>query len=155
MKRNFDAFLCRGGSDRNLCLCYGIRRTRNSPVIVDSSVILAIVFREPEAHRLVDRLVSELDRGMSAVNWFETLMVVESRHGAAAADKTLLMLEQLNMEPIPFDRQHILEAQRAWRRYGKRRHAAGLNMADCAAYAAARIAGERCSSKTDITPAQW
>ncbi len=125
-------------------------------MIVDSSAILAIVFLEPEADRLVRCLVAEPERAMSAVNWFETLMVVESRHGAAAADKTLLLLEQLEMEPIPFDWQHILEAQRAWRRYGKGRHPAGLNMADCAAYAAARIAGRPLLfkgddfSKTDI-----
>ena len=33
-------------------------------------------------------------------------------------------------------------ADRAWRRFGKGRHVAGLNLGDCFAYALARITGE-------------
>jgi len=98
---------------------------------------------------------------MSAVNWFETLIVAESRYGAEAADKILLLLHQLEVEAIPFDAQHIFEAQRAWRRFGKGHHPAALNMSDCAAYAAARIADDSLLftgedfSRTDILPVEW
>jgi ribonuclease VapC len=130
-------------------------------LIIDSSAILAIAFLELDAARLVNALVSAPHRGMSAVNWFETLMVAESRYGAQGADKTLLLLHQLEVEAIPFDAQHIFEAHRAWRRYGKGHHPAGLNMSDCAAYAAARIADDLLLftgedfSRTDIQRVEW
>jgi ribonuclease VapC len=130
-------------------------------LISDSSAILAIAFLEPGAVRLVNALVSAPYRAMAAVNWFETLIVAESRYGAQGADKTLLLLHQLEVEAIPFDVQHIFEAQRAWRRYGKGRHPAALNMSDCAAYAAARIADDSLLftgegfSRTDIRRVEW
>jgi len=49
----------------------------------------------------------------------------------------------------------------AWRRFGKGRHPAALNMADCAAYATAVIAGEPLLFKgndfaqTDVAHVNW
>ena len=33
-------------------------------------------------------------------------------------------------------------ARRAWRKYGKGRHPAGLNLGDCASYALSKVTGE-------------
>jgi len=43
---------------------------------------------------------------------------------------------------VPFDREQAGVARDAWRRYGKGRHPAGLNFADCCAYALAATSGE-------------
>ncbi len=118
-------------------------------MVIDSSAILAIMLNEPEADYFLDQIVSERRRCMSAVNWLETLIVMEGKHSREQADKTQLALQELEIETIPFDREHVWEAQAAWRRFGKGRHPAALNMGDCAAYAASRIRGEPLLFKGD------
>lgn len=41
---------------------------------------------------------------------------------------------------IPFEEEHWNEAAAAFRRYGKGRHPAGLNLGNCMTYATARLA---------------
>lgn len=130
-------------------------------MIVDSSAILAIAFQEPEAVRLAAAIASAPEQRISSVNWLETMMVVESRAGALAADDALLILGQLAVETLPFDAAHMHEAHEAWRRYGKGRHPAALNLGDCCAYAASRIEGQPLLfkgndfGKTDVEKASW
>ncbi|HTA45962.1 MAG TPA: type II toxin-antitoxin system VapC family toxin [Bryobacteraceae bacterium] len=130
-------------------------------MVIDTSALLTIIFQEPEAERMTTAVVRSPRRSMSAVNWFEALMVIESRLGDASADEAMLILEELDVSPIPFDKQHMHEARSAWRRFGKGRHAAGLNMADCCAYAAAALADEPLLfkgndfAKTDLRAAEW
>ncbi len=130
-------------------------------MIVDSSAILAIAFQEPEAVRFVSAIVDAPIRHMSSVNWLETMMVIESRAGLLAADDTLLILAQLEVETLAFDAAHMHEAHEAWRRYGKGRHPASLNLGDCCAYAASKIEGRPLLfkgndfEKTDVEKAPW
>jgi ribonuclease VapC len=130
-------------------------------MIVDSSAIVAIALQEPESARLVSAIVQSPERQMSTVNWLETMMVVEARSGASAADDTLLILAQLGVTALPFDEAQMYEAQEAWRRYGKGRHPAALNLGDCCAYAASRIEGRPLLfkgsdfEKTDVERAAW
>jgi len=108
-------------------------------MIIDSSAILAIAFQEPEARRFASAIVQASARHISSVNWLETMMVIESRAGAVAADEALLILSQLAIETLPFDAAQMQEAHEAWRRFGKGRHPAALNLGDCCAYAASKI----------------
>jgi ribonuclease VapC len=78
-------------------------------VMIDSSAVLAVVFQEPEAHRMATAIASATVRRMSAVNWLEVLMVVEGRYGAESADEALLILQDLEVDPVPFD------ANRCWK----------------------------------------
>lgn len=50
---------------------------------------------------------------------------------------------------IEFGPRHWQEAVAAWWRFGRSRHPAGLNLGDCLAYAAARVAGESLLAKGD------
>jgi len=43
---------------------------------------------------------------------------------------------------VPMDAGQAELARSAWRRFGKGRHPAGLNIGDCCAYALARYTGE-------------
>jgi len=43
---------------------------------------------------------------------------------------------------VPVDEDQVGEARRAWRRFGKGRHAANLNYADLFSYALSRTTGE-------------
>jgi ribonuclease VapC len=130
-------------------------------MIIDSSAILAIAFQEPEATRFASAIINAPDRHISAVNWLETMIVVESRAGTDAADDVHLMMGQLGVQPLPFDAIHMHEAHEAWRAYGKGRHPAALNLGDCCAYAASRIEGQPLLFKgndfeqTDVDRASW
>ena len=130
-------------------------------MMIDSSAILAIVFQEPCAERMAAAIAASPVRRMSTVNWLETLIVVEGRHGAESADDALLILQDLEVEPVPFDREQMVEARTAWRRFGKGRHPAKLNLGDCCAYAAAVTHAEPLLykgddfSRTDLPRAEW
>lgn len=130
-------------------------------MVIDSSAILAIVFQEPKARQMAEAIVRAPVRRMSAVNWLESLLVVEARHGAESADETLLILRDLEIQALPFDLDQMHEARAAWRRFGKGRHPAGLNLGDCCAYAAAITSGEPLLykgddfQKTDVNAAEW
>jgi ribonuclease VapC len=130
-------------------------------MIIDSSAVLAIAFQEPEAERFATAIAEAPERAISAVNWLEVMMVVESRNGEESADDVLLILEQLGVETLAFDAGQAYEAREAWRRFGKGRHPAGLNLGDCCAYAAANIKGRpllfkgRDFEQTDVAQAHW
>ena len=83
-------------------------------MIIDSSAILAIVFDEPEAVRMANAIAAASSRRMSAVNWLETLMVAEGRHGPESADDALLILREFEVEALAFDRDQMIEARSAW-----------------------------------------
>lgn len=118
-------------------------------MIVDSSAVLAIAFQEPEAERFATAIAEAPERAMSAVNWLEVMMVVENRYGEESADDVLLILEQLGVEILPFDAEQANEARAAWQRFGKGRHPAGLDLGDCAAYAASVVTGRPLLFKGD------
>ena len=69
-------------------------------------------------------------------------MVVESRAGAAGGDDLDYFMERgpIELEPVTAAQAHA--ARRAWRRFGKGNHPAGLNFGDCFAYALAEVTQE-------------
>ena len=111
-------------------------------MIVDSSAILAILYREPEAERFETAIASAPDCRMSVVNGLEASIAVEGRGGAAAGYALDRFLEAAEIELAPVTAEHMEAARRAWRRFGKGNHPAGLNFGDCFAYALAKTAGE-------------
>lgn len=51
-------------------------------------------------------------------------------------------LRRLSLEVVSFNAEQSALARLAFRRFGKGRHPAGLNLGDCAAYALSRWSGE-------------
>lgn len=79
---------------------------------------------------------------MSAVNLFESALVAESRKGEIGRDWLDLLIADTRMEIVPFDGAQAQAARAGWRSFGKGRHPAALNFADCCAYALAKLSGE-------------
>ena len=107
-------------------------------MIVDSSVLLAILLAEPEAEYFAERLNDTDDIYISAVSLVESAMVIEYKKGDQGArqyDELLLVLAPII---IAFDSQQAQLARSAWRQFGKGRHPAKLNFGDCCSYAAAK-----------------
>lgn len=111
-------------------------------MIVDSSALLAVLFREPDAERYETALASAPVCRMSLANVFEASIVWEGRGGPAAGYRLDMFMEQVGIEMVSVTAEHVAAARRAWRRFGKGNHPAALNFGDCFAYALAEVAGE-------------
>ncbi len=104
-------------------------------MVIDTSALLAIGQNEPEAEAF-ERLIAEgPTRLMSAANLLEAAMVIETRLGDAGGAELDLWLHKAGVVIAPVDERQADLARRAWRRFGKGRHPAGLNLGDCFAYA--------------------
>jgi ribonuclease VapC len=79
---------------------------------------------------------------LSAVSWVETSLIVESRYGAEGLLSLDRFLERAAIELVAVDARQATEARRAFSRFGKGRHAAGLNFGDCFSYALSVCVGE-------------
>ena len=118
-------------------------------MIVDSSALLAILYREPDAARFEQAIATTPKCRMSVASALEASIVVEGRGGVAAADELDAFLETAGMELAPVTAEHFVVARRAWRRFGKGNHPAALNFGDCFAYALAEATGEPLLFKGD------
>ena len=103
---------------------------------------MAILFGESGAERY-DEVIAQAPRcRMSVANFLEAAIVLESRSGDAAGHELDAFLEEAEIELGPVTPEQAQAARRAWRRFGKGNHPAGLNFGDCFAYALAEAAHE-------------
>jgi ribonuclease VapC len=111
-------------------------------VIVDTSAIIAVLFDEADAPALAQAM-NEADRlAIAAPTLVETTIVGEGRARPGMREKLDALLDTLRPEIVPFTADHVRIAQEGWRRFGKGRHPAALNLGDCFAYALAKSRGE-------------
>jgi ribonuclease VapC len=106
-------------------------------MVIDTSAILAIAFDEPEAAVFERLIANDAVRLISAASVLEASMVIETRQGEAGGRELDLWLYKAGIDIIAVDADQLGTARRAWRRYGKGRHPAGLNYGDCFSYALA------------------
>lgn len=109
-------------------------------MILDSSVIVAIVRREPGFEDLVARLESAEHLAVGAPTLAETAIVLTARLGTDSRAILERFLDDFGVDTVSFGPDHWREALRAFRRFGKGRHPAALNFGDCLTYAVARLA---------------
>lgn len=128
-------------------------------MVLDTSALLAVLFDEPDAERFRVAIEQDETRLVSAGTLLETTIVVEARTGEAGGRELELLLHKAAITTVAVDGDQVAEARRAWRRFGKGRHAANLNYGDLFAYALSRTVGEPLLFKgddfahTDIKPA--
>lgn len=111
-------------------------------MVVDTSAIVAILFQEPEAERFVETIEMAPTRLISTATQLEATFVVEGRKGVAGRGRVERFVMDGAFIAVPFTAAHLRIAAEAFRRYGRGRHAAGLNLGDCFAYALAKATGE-------------
>jgi len=128
-------------------------------MIIDTSAIAAILFSEPDRFAYEAAIAGAAGCSLSAVTRVEAALVIEGRKGelGRAALERFLDVSGAQIAAVTADQARI--AIDAFRRYGKGRHPAGLNLGDCFAYALARALGQPLLFKgddfrqTDIEPA--
>ena len=111
-------------------------------MIVDTSAVLAVLFDEPDAERFTRAIAQALHCRMSTANFLEAALVIEGRAGLVGGQELDLFIERAAVELVPVSVEHAQAARRAWQRFGKGNHPAGLNFGDCFAYALAEVTGE-------------
>jgi ribonuclease VapC len=109
---------------------------------LDTSAVLAVLQDEAERAEFVSLIEQSSRRLISAASVLEAAMVLEGRKGDDAGADLDLFLQRASIETVAFDEDQLTVARTAFRRFGKGRHAAGLNFADCASYALAQWSGE-------------
>ena len=127
-------------------------------MVIDTSAILAILLDEPARRAFNEAIEAAESRVLSAATFVEVSMVIESRHGAEGLRDLDVFLEKAGVELAAVDSGQAHVARRAFSRFGKGRHPAGLNYGDCFSYALATVLGEPLLYKgddfrhTDIAP---
>lgn len=111
-------------------------------MILDTSAILAVFFREPERDDFLSRIGAAPVVGVGAPTLAETAIVLAARLGAAAPRQLAQIVERASLVVVSFEAAHWQTAGEAWLRFGRGRHPAALNFGDCLAYATAKVAGE-------------
>jgi ribonuclease VapC len=128
-------------------------------MIVDTSVLIAILKREPEGPAFSSVLEIEQDVKMSAASYLEASIVIDGLRNPAMSQLLDEVIEKsrIFIEPVTAEQARI--ARQAYRDYGKGRgHPANLNFGDCFSYALARDKREPMLFKgenfahTDIRP---
>ena len=109
--------------------------------MIDTSAVLAILQDEPERTAFNARIAAADTRLLSAASLVELSIVLEARFGADGQGDLDLFLGTAEIEIVAVDRDQAELARRAFSRYGKGRHRAGLNFGDCFSYALAKGAG--------------
>jgi ribonuclease VapC len=128
-------------------------------VTLDSSALIAILFAEPGYLELVDVILEAESARVGAPTLVETAMVLAGRRGSPAGAELDGLVRELGLTVVPFGDAEWHRAVDASNRYGRGRHAAGLNFGDCLAYATAAVAEDSLLfvgddfRKTDIRPA--
>ena len=111
-------------------------------MIVDSSALIALMFREPEAERIVASLAEAKLVAIGAPTLAETAIVLAAKVGEASRAILSRLVEDLDLIVLPFTAAHGREAREAFLRFGRGRHPAALNYGDCLTYATAKLAGQ-------------
>ncbi|MBV8455172.1 MAG: type II toxin-antitoxin system VapC family toxin [Acetobacteraceae bacterium] len=104
-------------------------------MIIDTSALLAIVFKEPEKFVFFHAISEAEPALMAAPSFVEAMITVERRGGRVA------LLEQLVRETgivvRAFTAEHAVPGWQAFRQFGKGRHR--LNFGDCMTYGFAKV----------------
>lgn len=128
-------------------------------MIVDTSALMSVILGEPDAEHLLSLMSGANELAVSAATLVEAEIVAEAKAGREASDDLQALLADLECAVVPLDDEQSLGALEAWRRFGKGHHPAALNLGDCFAYAAAKVAGRpllykgQDFSQTDIAAA--
>lgn len=128
-------------------------------MIVDTSALIAILRREPDARSFTDAIDAAGRRRISAGTYLEAAVVIDSNRDPVLSRRfdELIDSAEIVIEPVTETQARL--AREAYRDFGKGSgHPAALNLGDCFAYALAKDRREPLLFKgsnftqTDITP---
>lgn len=112
-------------------------------MIVDTSAIVAVVLDEADSEPLAEILLGATVSKMSAATAVEVSAVLTRRLRPQDQRRVERLLDEWQIELVPFDAEQAAVASRAYRDFGRGSgHPAALNLGDCYSYALADVTGE-------------
>ncbi len=112
-------------------------------MIVDPSVIVAIIRNEPESAVFREWITAAPVRRLSAAGYVEVSAVIDGMRDPLLSASLDQLLREVHIEIEPFSVRQAQIARDAYQRFGRGSgHPARLNMGDCFSYALARDLGE-------------
>jgi ribonuclease VapC len=111
-------------------------------MVLDTSVLFAILFDEPERRQFTQTIEASERCLLSTASLVEASMILESRYGAEGVRALDRLVATARLEIVPVDLEQAQAAREAFRQFGKGRHLAGLNFGDCFSYALAKCRAE-------------
>jgi ribonuclease VapC len=129
-------------------------------VIIDTSVVVAILRQESEARAFSEAMEASSACRISAASYLEAAVVIDSKRDVIASREFDALFADNDIEICSVDEAQARIAREAYRDFGKGGgHPAKLNFGDCFAYALAKATGEPLLFKgsdfaqTDVRPA--
>jgi ribonuclease VapC len=111
-------------------------------MILDTSALVAILYREPEAAAFAQRIHDAEICRICVTNHVELSMVIENQPGPEGMrqEEAFRRRAGIVIEPVTVEQGEL--ARQAFLDFGKGRHKAGLNFGECFAYALAKATSE-------------
>jgi len=103
-------------------------------MVVDTSALVAIALKEPQAPACMEAMIGADALLISAGTLTEWLIIASRRNVAQDADQ---LMRDFDFEIVPVTQTSAYRAAQAYQRWGKGNHPARLNYGDCFAYALA------------------
>jgi len=107
-------------------------------IVLDTSAVVAILFHEPDEAVYSSAIARAFPRLLSAATRVELTFVIEGRKGETGRAALDGFMAEMDAEIVPVTAHHATLAIEAFRKYGKGRHPAALNIGDCFSYSLAR-----------------
>lgn len=107
-------------------------------IVVDASAVCAILLEEEEARHISTALYESNGALIGPIQVWEASVAVELRLGPFGLQQVESFLGRARVDVAAIDAGTTALAFSAWRRFGKGRHPARLNLGDCFAYALAK-----------------
>ncbi len=111
-------------------------------MVVDSSSLIAILHREPDASMHLAAILNDVTRLISAATLLETSIVSMRWNKGDALVALDVLVARLKLAVVSVNHEQVLIAREAYRRFGRGQHKAGLNFGDCFSYALSKYSGE-------------
>jgi ribonuclease VapC len=111
-------------------------------MVIDSSAVLGILRKEADALQLLRKMALAPNRVISAANFLEAAIVMDSRLGSEGGTDVEDFIVETNTQIVSVRVEHARIAREAYRRFGRGYHPAKLNFGDCFAYALAKETDE-------------
>ena len=111
-------------------------------MVIDTSALVAMISKEPEAAEFAALVSADSRRLLSVISLVETAIVMERRYGAPGSRELDMVLRGLSIELAPVTPEQGQSAMMAYWRFGRTIHPAALNFGDCFVYALAKVTGE-------------
>lgn len=111
-------------------------------MVIDTSVLIAILANEREAELFEAAIDGDPVRLVSAASVLEAAIVAGARYGDIGGRELDLLLYKAEIQIVAVTSDQVDAGRYAFNSFGKGRHPAALNFGDCFSYALAKTSGE-------------